>query len=146
MSGPQGNRKVGRDVGRANSDEIGLSRRERQIMDVIYAMGEATALEVHTALPDAPSRTAVRTILRILEEKGHLSHRQDGIRFVYRPCRAREAAGPSALQRVLRIFFDGSIEKAVASHLLDPDASLTSEELNRLASLIRKARKERENE
>lgn len=133
-----------RDTGRTNSDEIGLSRRERQIMDVIYAMGEATALEVHAALPDAPSRTAVRTILRILEEKGHLSHRQDGIRFVYRPCRARESAGPSALQRVLRVFFDGSIEKAVAAHLHDPDAALTSEELNRLASLIRKARKARE--
>src|SRR5262245_55591101 len=93
-------------VGKSNQDDTRLSRRERQIMDVIYALGEATALDVHASLPDAPSRTAVRTLLRILEEKGHLNHRLDGVRFVYRPCKAREFAGPSALQRVLRIFFD----------------------------------------
>lgn len=134
-------------MGKVNKkDLVTLSRRERQIMDVIYALGEATATEVHESIPDAPSKTAIRTLLRILEEKGHVTHRIDGIRYVYQPCNSRDVAGPSALQRVLKIFFDGSLEKAVAAHLGDPDSDLPPEELARLADLIRKARKERSHE
>lgn len=118
-----------------------LSRRERQIMDVIYARGEATAAEVLAELPDPPSKTAVRTILRILEEKGHLKHKQQGLRYVYQPSRRRGPAGRSALQRVLHTFFDGSLEKAVAAHLGDSAADLSDDELARLAELIHQARK-----
>src|SRR5581483_4721283 len=122
------------------SDEQ-LSRRERQIMDVVYAHGEASAADVHAGLADPPSYTAVRTLLRILEDKGHLRHRQEGAKYVYRPSRPRGDAGLSALQRVLRTFFDGSLEKAVAAHLGDAAADLPPEELARLADLINQARK-----
>ena len=94
-----------------------LSRRERQIMDVNYAKGRATALEVVGGLPDPPGKTAVRTLLGILEEKGHLSHEQDGQTYIYSPIHAREQAGPSALKRVLEVFFGGSLEHAEAAHL-----------------------------
>lgn len=125
----------------AEGDTEGLSRRERQIMDIVYARGEATAGDVHEALPDAPSRTAVRTLLRILEEKGHLRHRQEGLAYVYRPSRSRGRAGRSALRRVLETFFEGSLEKAVAAHLGDPTSGLDGAELERLAELIREARR-----
>jgi predicted transcriptional regulator len=121
--------------------ELDLSRRERQIMDVVYARGEATAADVHADLPDAPSKTAVRTLMRILEEKGHLKHRQEGLRYVYQPSRRRGPAGRSAFARVLNTFFDGSLEKAVAAHLGDSAADLSDEELDRLAELIHQARK-----
>jgi BlaI family transcriptional regulator, penicillinase repressor len=118
-----------------------LSRRERQIMDVLYAAGEASAADVHETLPDAPSYTTVRTLLRILEEKGHLTHRQVGVKYVYAPKRARGHAGRSAFERVLRIFFDGSLASAVAAHLGDDASDLEPQELERLADLIRRARK-----
>jgi BlaI family transcriptional regulator, penicillinase repressor len=118
-----------------------LSRRERQILDIVYARGEAAAAEVWAALPDAPTRTAVRTLLSILEEKGHLTHRQEGLKYVYTPTRPRDRAGQSALRRVLDTFFDGSLEKAVAAHLGDSAADLSPEELARLAALINQARK-----
>jgi BlaI family transcriptional regulator, penicillinase repressor len=118
-----------------------LSRRERQIMDVVYRLGQATAAEVLAGLPDPPGKTAVRTLLRILEEKGHLRHRQEGLAYVYLPSRPRDQAGRSALRRVLQTFFDGSLEKAVAAHLGDAAADLSPEELGRLAELIRQARK-----
>jgi len=118
-----------------------LSRRERQIMDVVYARGRATATEVLEGLADPPSRTAVRTFLRILEEKGHLRHRKEGREFVYQPIRPRWSAGKSAFRRVLNVFFGGSLEKAVAAHVADPDAELTQAELRRLAQLIREARR-----
>lgn len=118
-----------------------LSRRERQIMDVIYARGGATAAEVLENLPDPPTNTAVRTLLRILEEKGHLKHLQDGRRFVYQPTRPRLRAGRTAFQRVLQTFFEGSLEKAVAAHLGDSAANLSAEELESLAELIHQARK-----
>jgi BlaI family transcriptional regulator, penicillinase repressor len=121
--------------------EEALSRRERQIMDVVYALGEATAAEVADRLPDPPTRTAVRTMLRILEQKGHLSHRQEGLKFVYRASRPRARAGRTALERVLRTFFDGSLEKAVAAHLGDAANELSAAELDRLADLIEQARK-----
>lgn len=121
-----------------------LSRRERQIMDVIYARGEATATDVVVALPDAPTRTAVRTLLRILEDKGHLRHIKRGREFVFRPTRQRERAGRSAFQRVLQTFFGGSLEKAVAAHLTDAEADISPEELKRLSSLIRQAKQKEE--
>ncbi len=121
--------------------ELGLSRRERQIMDIIYARATASATDVLAELPDPPTRTAVRTLLRILEEKGHLKHTKRGREFVYQPTRPRSRAARSALRRVLRTFFDGSLEKAVAVHLSDPEADLSPEELKRLSALIRKSRR-----
>ena len=124
----------------AGEPEERLSRRERQIMDIVYARGEVSAAEVLAALPDPPTKTAVRTLLRILEGKGHLAHRQEGLTYLYRPSRPRGRAGRSALRRVLRTFFDGSLEKAVAAHLGDPASDLSPEELARLADLIYQAR------
>jgi predicted transcriptional regulator len=118
-----------------------LSRRERQIMDILYARGQASAVEVHAHLADPPSKTAVRTLLRILEEKGHLNHKQQGLAYIYYPNRPRSHAGRSAFHRVLHTFFDGSLEKAVAAHLGDSTADLSKEELTRLVNLINQARK-----
>jgi predicted transcriptional regulator len=118
-----------------------LSRRERQIMEIIYRRGQASAVEVHAELPDPPSRTAVRTLLRILEDKGHVQHRQEGLAFIYTPTRARRQAARSAFSRVLDTFFEGSLEKAVAAHLGDGVGHLSAEELDRIAELIRQARK-----
>ncbi len=117
-----------------------LSRRERQIMEIVFRRGQASAADVWLDLPDPPSRTAVRTLLRILEEKGHLRHKQDGLRYVYVPSRPRALAARSALRSVLRTFFEGSLEKAVAAHLGDAATSLSTDELERLAALIRQAR------
>lgn len=119
-----------------------LSARERQIMDVVYSQREATATEVLEALPDPPSRNAVRTFLRILEEKGHLKHKQRGREYVFRPTRPRRRAGQSAVQHVLKTFFDGSLERAVAVHLSNPTAKVSPDELKRLEALICEARKE----
>ncbi|MBN1346627.1 MAG: BlaI/MecI/CopY family transcriptional regulator [Phycisphaerae bacterium] len=121
--------------------DLKLSRRERQIMDIIYARERATATEVLMDLPDPPTRTAVRTLLRILEDKGHLKHTKKGREFVYQPTRPRSRAGRSALRRLLETFFEGSIEKAVAVHLMDPAAELSDEELDRLGKLIREAKR-----
>jgi predicted transcriptional regulator len=120
-----------------------LSRRERQIMDIVYGRGEASALDVHDALPDAPSKTAVRTLLRILEAKGHLKHRAEGLKYIYQPSRPRSSAGRSALRRVLQTFFDGSLEKAVAARLGDPACDLSEAELKQLAEIVRQARRGR---
>jgi BlaI family penicillinase repressor len=124
----------------AGEPEERLSRRERQIMDIIYAKGEASAVDVLDAMSDPPSKTAVRTLMRILEEKGHLGHRQEGLKYLYRPTRPRGRAGRSAFRRVLETFFDGSLEKAVAAHLGDPTSGLAPDELKRLAELIQQAR------
>ena len=110
-------------------------------MDVLYACGEASAAEVHARLPDPPSKTAVRTLLTILERKGHLRHKQVGLKYVYQPSQPRGPAGRSALRRVLNTFFDGSLEKAVAAHLGDAATDLSPGELARLADLINQARK-----
>jgi len=118
----------------------GLSRRERQIMTICFSLGEASATDVWRRLPDPPSRTAVRTLLGILEEKGHLDHAKRGREFIYKPTRPRRKAGQSALRTVLQTFFDGSLEEAVAAHLSDPGAAPSDEELRRLAGLIREAR------
>jgi predicted transcriptional regulator len=119
-----------------------LSRRERQIMDIVYARGEASAAVVHTALPDPPSYSAVRALLAILVEKGHLKHRSEQGRYIYAPTRRRAQVGRSALRRVLDTFFEGSLEKAVAALLQGADAKLSEEELQRLGQLIQQARKE----
>jgi predicted transcriptional regulator len=120
-----------------------LSRRERQIMEIVYQRGQATAAEVHEELPDPPSYTAVRTMLRLLEEKGHLKHIQQGPRYLYLPTVPRERARRSALQRMLQIFFDGSTEQAVASLLELNRAKLSEADLDRLADLIEEAKQDR---
>ena len=117
-----------------------LSRRERQIMDVLYSNGRATAAEVQSAIPDAPSYSAVRAMLRILEEKGHVRHEQDGPRYVYVPTVPRENAKRSALRHMLHTFFDGSAEQAISALLDEPSSKLSDEELDRLARLIDQAR------
>lgn len=117
-----------------------LSRRERQIMDVIYARGQATAAEVCAALPDPPSYSAVRALLRILEQKGHLRHQEDGPRYVFLPTVSRERARKSALRSLVKTFFDGSPAKAAAA-LID-QAELNDDDMAGLAELIEKARKE----
>ena len=119
-----------------------LSRRERQIMDIIYQRRRASAAEVAEELPDPPSYSAVRALLRILEEKGHLAHEQDGPRYVYRPTVPRDEARQSAMERLVRTFFDGSAESAVAA-FLDMNASeLSEQDLDRLADMIEQARRE----
>ena len=117
-----------------------LSRRERQIMTVIYARGHATADEVVTGLDDPPTQAAVRTFLRMLEEKGLLRHEKRGRAFVYKPVRPHAQVGKSAFRRVLSTFFGGSLERAVAAHLTDPSARLSADEIERLAALIDQAR------
>ncbi len=118
-----------------------LSRRERQIIDILYSQGRATAAEVQAALPEPPSYSAVRAMLRILEEKGHVRHEQDGPRYVYLPTVGRDNAKKSAMRHMLRTFFDGSAEQAISSLLGDPSARLSDAELDRLATLIDRARK-----
>jgi len=117
-----------------------LSRRERQIMDVIFARGEATAADVTAALPDPPSYSAVRAMLRILEDKGALRHREDGPRYVFKPTESREKASRSALQRVVQTFFDGSLASAVAALVETKDGALPAAELARLEAIIKKAK------
>ncbi len=109
-------------------------------MDIIHARGEAAAAEVQEALPDPPSYSAVRTLLRILEEKGHLKHREDGPRYIYLPTETRAKASKSALQRVVQTFFDGSLSNAVAA-LVDAEAGkLSVEELKRLEAIVKAAK------
>jgi predicted transcriptional regulator len=119
-----------------------LSRRERQIMDIIYQLGRATAQEVQERLPNAPSYSAARALLRLLEEKGYLRHEQDGPRYVYLPTLAREKARAAAIKQVLKTFFDDSAEEAVAALLDVSKAKLKPEELDRLSAMIAEAKKE----
>ena len=122
--------------------ETELSRRERQIMDIIYARGQASVAQVHQAMADRPSYSAVRTLVRILEEKGHLKHVAQGNRYIYLPTRGRRQASRSAIRRLLATFFEGSAEQALAA-LLEASASATTpQELDRMAKLIDQARKE----
>ncbi len=109
-------------------------------MDIIYARSEATAAEVHEALPDAPSYSAVRTLLRILEEKGHLKHREDGPRYVFMPTEPRAKASRSALKRVVQTFFDGSLASAVAALVDGEGGKLSAEELQRIEGIIKTAK------
>ncbi len=119
-----------------------LSRRERQIMDIVYARAEASAADVHSQLPDPPSYSSVRALLAILEDKGHLKHRSEQGRYIYVPTRRRSQAGRSALRRVLDTFYEGSLEKAVAALLQGNETNLTPDELARLGKLIEQSRRE----
>lgn len=125
------------------SDAGSLSRRERQIMDALYRLGSGTAAQVRELLPDAPTTTAVRTLLRILEEKGHVARERDEVAHVYRPATSARQARRGALQHVLDTFFEGSPEQVVATLLELPDSRrLGKRELERLARLIEAAKKE----
>ncbi len=124
------------------ADVLDLSRRERQIMDVVYRTGRATAGEVLEGLPEPPSYSAVRALLRILEGKGHLKHVVEDGRYVWLPIVPRDRARRSALQSLLQTFFEGSAERAVAALLTQSKSKLSDEELDRLARLIADAREE----
>ena len=119
-----------------------LSRRERQIMDLLYQRGSATAAEVLEGIPDPPSYSAVRALLRTLEEKGVVRHREDGPRYVYEPTVPRDAARRSALTHMVQTFFDGSAAQAVAALLDLSGRKLSRDEVDRLARLIEQSRKE----
>src|SRR3954464_7128932 len=120
----------------------GLSRRERQIMEILYQRGKASASEVREAMEDAPGYSAVRAMLRVLEDKGHVKHQAEGLRYVYVPVVAREKAKRSAVKHVLDTFFSGSPEQIVAALLDVSSARLTNEELDRMAEMIDKAKRE----
>ena len=128
----------------AKKNDTALSRRERQIMDVIFERGKASAAEIAEKLPDPPSYSAVRALLVILEKKGHLKHTTEGTRFIYSPTYSRNEAGRSALQRIMQTFYEGSIEKVVAALLDVSGPPLSEEEIERLNRLIEKAGKENE--
>jgi len=119
-----------------------LSRRERQIMDILYKLERASVGQVLRKLPDKPSYSTVRAQLRVLEEKGHVRHEEHGLRYVYIPAIPRDVARRSALRHLVETFFDGSTEKVVAALLGGEVARISTEELDRLASLIAKGRKE----
>jgi predicted transcriptional regulator len=119
-----------------------LTRREREIMDILHRRGRASAHDVLAELADPPSYSAVRTFLRLLEERGHVRHEQDGARYVYTPTVARRDAQRSALAHLVDTFFDGSVESAVATLVDASRPKLSREELDRIAALIAKAKKE----
>jgi BlaI family transcriptional regulator, penicillinase repressor len=125
-----------------SSTLLHLSRRERQIMDVLYRHGRSTAAKVRQQLPDPPSYSAVRAMLRVLEAKGHVRHEEEALRYVYQPTVPREKVKRSALKHLVETFFDGSAELTVAAILDGSAAKLSAEELDRLSQLIEKARKE----
>src|SRR5215213_60383 len=119
-----------------------LTRRERQIMDILYRDGEGTVGDVMAQMPDPPSYSAVRATMNVLEEKGHVRHRQDGPRYVYLPAVPRDRASRAALNHLLQTFFDGSAERAVVALLQMTDSKLSSTDVERLAAEVRKARQE----
>src|SRR5262245_46905199 len=118
-----------------------LSRRERQIMDILYRLGRATANEVMSDLPGEPNYSTVRTQLRVLETKGHVRHEEEGLRYVYMPTIPRHAVRQSALRHLLETFFEGSAEKMLSTLLGAEGAKLSEDELERLGQLIEKAKK-----
>ena len=119
-----------------------LSRREREVMDILYRLGEATVAEVIDELADPPTYSAVRSTLRILEEKGHVGHREDGPRYVYVPAVGREKARRAALDHLVDTFFDGSAEQALATLLRRSDLEMSEVQIERLARAIRRAGEE----
>lgn len=125
-----------------NAGETELARRERQIMHVLHQLGEASVGEVLEKLEDPPSYSAVRTMIRSLEAKGLLTHRQDGKRYVYKARESRESASRSAMQRILEVFFRGSVHDAVAAILDVSEGELKDDELKRIQALIKQARSE----
>ena len=125
-----------------NNNDLDLGRRERQIMDVIYRLGEASVAEVRSELADPPTYSAVRGMLRLLEDKGYLEHVQDGLRYVYKPTLARQQARVAALKHMVHTFFGGSATDAVASLLELPDSRLSADDIARLKKLIAAAKSE----
>ncbi len=119
-----------------------FSRRERQIMDAVFELGEATVNQVVEAIPDAPTAMAVRRMMHILEEKGHLKRRENGREMIYSPRESKKKAGRGAFQRVLETFFGGSLEEALAAHLHSRRDAIGADERTRLIELIEQARKE----
>jgi predicted transcriptional regulator len=124
------------------SKKSSLGRRERQIMDVIYRLEEASVADVLAQLPDPPSYSSVRTMIRLLESKGFLKHRRDGAKFIYRPTESRSSARRFAVRHLLATFFGGSATDAVAAILDDSVEHLTPDDLRRLRQVIRQARRE----
>jgi BlaI family transcriptional regulator, penicillinase repressor len=119
-----------------------LGSRERQIMDIVYRLGEASVAEVRAELPEPPTYSAVRGMMRLLEDKGYLEHVQDGLRYVYKPTLARQQARVAALKHMVRTFFSGSTTEAVAGLLELPDADLSAQDLARLKKLVASAKAE----
>jgi BlaI family transcriptional regulator, penicillinase repressor len=117
-----------------------LSRRERQIMDILYKRGRAAASEIHAAMPDAPTYSAVRAKLRVLEEKGHIRHEEESLRYVYTPVVGRDSARRSALRHMVSTFFEGSVENAVAALLDLSSTKLSKTDLERISRLIAEAK------
>jgi predicted transcriptional regulator len=119
-----------------------LSRRERQIMDIVYELNKASVAQVLERIPNPPSYSSIRALLRVLEEKGHLTHKQEGPRYIYSPTLPREEARQSALQHIMKTFFDNSTEDVVAALLNISEENLSEEDYKRLAELVKKALKE----
>jgi BlaI family transcriptional regulator, penicillinase repressor len=124
------------------ANDSGLARREREIMDILYRRGRATASEVMADLSGSPSYSTVRTQLRVMEDKGHVRHEEEGLRYIYTPAVPRHAARRSALRHLVETFFDGSAEKTVAALLGSEGTRMSDDELDRIAELVEKARKE----
>lgn len=124
------------------SGKDGFSRREREIMDALYKLGKASAAQIVEQIADPPSTTAIRTLLTILEKKGHVRHMSDGTRYIYEPMVAREQMSKRAMDSLLKTFFDNSVERAVAALLTRKDADVSRDELDRLSKLIEKAKSE----
>ena len=120
-----------------------LSRRERQVMNIVYARGRATATEIHEGLPDPPTFSATRAVIRTLEDKGHLRHEEEGLRYVYLPVVSAEKAKRSALKNVVSTFFQGSATKLMSTLLETSTANLSESELNEMEEMIRRAKKEK---
>jgi predicted transcriptional regulator len=123
-------------------EKPGLSRRERQIMDALYTLSEATVGEVMDRMPDPPSYSAVRATLRVLEEKGHVKHKQDGPRYLYLPTVSRDKAQSTALKHLVGTFFGGSVEQAVMALLSMPETKMSDDQLEKLAEQVRRAEEE----
>ena len=132
--------QIAMDAGIAMTFHVPLSRRERQIMEILYHRGEATAHDVLAALPDPPSYSGIRTLLRVLEDKGHVAHRKRGKEYVYAPTEPRTTAARSALKHVLHTFFGGSLEQAMATLVRDRETEIGEEELARISALIEEAK------
>lgn len=129
----------------SRSSLLDLSRRERQILDALFRLGRATAAQVRSELPDPPSYSAVRALLRILEDKGHIRHNQDGPRYVYMPVVARESAKRSALRHLVQTFFEGSATQAISALLDTSSSKLSDQDLERLSRVVEEARNRERN-
>jgi predicted transcriptional regulator len=137
-----GRSRRARKIADTTSGNDAFSRREREIMDALYKLGRASAAQILEQIPDPPTYTAIRTLLTILEKKGHVRHLSDGTRYIYEPLVAREQMGRRAIDSLLKTFFDDSVERAVTALLTRKDAEISHDELERLSQLIEKAKRE----